>query len=99
MDVLPALDVTSPLAHIVRHFVPFVRNKDHGEKDARQKDVGQKDGAPQPAPSRKVPLMSSQDTTDPVPCGSAVVQTPSDTAWGSKRATVYYYWRAVINFY
>ena len=41
--------------------------------------------------------MSGEETTDPVPCGSAVVRTPSDAAWDSKGATVYYT-RAVINF-
>ena len=33
-----------------------------------------------------------------MPCGSAVVRTPSGAAWESKWATVYYR-RAVINFY
>ena len=41
--------------------------------------------------------MSGEETTDPVLCGSAVVRTPSDAAWDSKGATVYYK-RAVINF-
>ena len=91
------MDVTTPVAPRVRRFVPFVGNKDQGEKDAGYKDVGQKDGAPQPAPSQEFPLMLGEETTDPVPCGSAVVRTPSDVAWDSKGATVYYR-RAVINF-
>ena len=41
--------------------------------------------------------MSGQETTDPVPCGSALVRTPFDAAWDSKGATVYYK-RAVVNF-
>ena len=41
--------------------------------------------------------MSGQETTDPVPCGSAVVRTPSDAAWHSKGGTAYCR-RAVINF-
>ena len=41
--------------------------------------------------------MSGEETTDPVPCGSAVVRTPSDAAWDWKGATVYYR-RAIINF-
>ena len=42
--------------------------------------------------------MSGEETTDPVTCGSPVVRTPSDAAWESKGATVYYK-RAVINVY
>ena len=34
--------------------------------------------------------MSGEETTDPLPCGSAVARTPSDAAWDSKGATVYY---------
>ena len=79
------MDVTAPVTPRVRRFVPFVGNKDQGEKDA-----GQKDGAPQAAPSREFPLMSGEETTDPV-------RTPSDAAWDSKGATVYYR-RAVISF-
>ena len=41
--------------------------------------------------------MSGEETTNPVPCGNAVVRTPSNAAWGSKRANAYYK-RAVINF-
>ena len=89
------MDVTTPVALKVRRFVPFVGSKDQGDKDTGQKDVGQKDGAPQAAPSREFPLMSGEETTDPVPCGSGVVRTPSDAAWDSKGATVYYR-RAVI---
>ena len=80
VDVLLAMDVTTPAAPRVRRFVPFVGKKDEGDKDAGQKDVGQKDGAPQAAPSREFPLMSGEETTDPVLCGSAVVRTPSDAA-------------------
>ena len=94
VDVLPAMEVTTPVAPRVRRFVPFVGNKDQGEKDAGQKDVGQKDGAPQAAPSREFPPMSGEETMDPVRCGSAVVRTPSDAAWDSKGATMYY-WRAI----
>ena len=90
-------DVTTPLSPRVRRFVPFVSNKDEGDRDVGQKDVGPKDGAPQGASSREFPLMSGEETTDPVPCGSAVVPTPSDAAWDSKGATVYYK-RAVTNF-
>ena len=97
MDVLPAMDGTTLVAPRVHCFVPFVENKDQGEKDAGQKDVGQKDGAPHPGPSREFALMSGEETTDPVPCGSAVVRTPSDAAWDSKGATVSYV-RAFINF-
>ena len=86
------MDVTTSVAPRVRRFVPFVGNKDVG-----QKDVGQKDEAPQPAPSREFPLMSGEETTDPVPCASAVVRTPSDAVWDSKGATMYYK-RVVINF-
>ena len=91
------MDVTIPVAPRVRRFVPFVGNKHEGDNDAGQKDVGQKDAAPQAAPSREFPLMSGEETTDLVPCGSTVVRTPSDAAWDSKGATVYYR-RAVINF-
>ena len=91
------MDVTTPVAPRVHCFVPLASNKDEGDKDAGQKDVGQKDGAPQAAPSREFLLMSGEDTTDPVPCGIAVVRTPSDAAWDSKGAIVYYR-RAVINF-
>ena len=91
------MDVTTPVAPRVRRFVPLVNNKDEGDKDAGQKYVGQKDGTPQAAPLREFPLMSGEETTDPVPCCSAVVRTPSDAAWDSKGATVYYR-RAVINF-
>ena len=97
MDVLPAMDITPPVAPRVRRFVPFLGNKDQGDKDAGQKDVGQKDGAPHAAPSREFPLMSGEETTDPVPCSNAVVRTPSDAAWDSKGATMYHM-RAVINF-
>ena len=96
VDVLPAMEVTTPVAPKVRRFVPFVGNKDQGAQHAWQRDVGQKDGAPQAAPSPESPLMSGEETTDPVPCGSAVVRSPSDAAWDSKGATVYYR-RAVIN--
>ena len=41
--------------------------------------------------------MSGEETTDPVPCGSALVRTPSDAAWDSKGATLYY-GRAVTKF-
>ena len=91
------MDVTTPVAPRVRRFVPFVSNKDEGDNAVGQKDVGQKNGAPQAAPLREFPLMSGEETTDPVPCGSAVVWTPSDAAWDSKAANVYYR-RAVINF-
>ena len=67
------MDVTTPVAPRVRRFVPFVSSKDWGEKDAGQKDVGQMDGVPQPAPLREFPLMLGEETTDPVPCGTAVV--------------------------
>ena len=97
MYVLPAMNVITPVAPRVRRFVPFVGSKDEGDKEVGQKDVVQKDGAPQAAPSREFPLMSGEETTDPVPCGSAVVRTPLDAAWDSKGATVYYR-RAVINF-
>ena len=70
------MDVTTPVTRRVRRFVPFVSNKDEGDNDAGQKDVGQKDGAPQAAPWREFPLLSGEETTDPVPCGSAVVRTP-----------------------
>ena len=76
--------------------VPFVINKDEGDKDAGQKDAGKKDGVPQAAPSREFPLMSGEETTDPVPCGSAVVWIPSDGPWDLKRPMVYYR-RAVVN--
>ena len=76
------MDVTTPVAPIVCRLVAFVSNKDEGAKDAGQKDVGKKDGAPQAAPSREFLLMLGEETTDPVPCGSAVVRTPSDAAWG-----------------
>ena len=46
LNVLPAMDVTIPVAPKVRRFLPFVGNKDEGNKDAGQKDAGQKDGAP-----------------------------------------------------
>ena len=52
---------------------------------------------PQAAPSRDSLLMSGEETSDPVPCGSVVGRTPSDAAWDSKGATVYYK-GAVINF-
>ena len=91
------MDVTVPIAPRVRRFVPFVSNKDDGDKDAGPKDVGQNDGAPHAAPSQEFPLMSGHETTDPVLPGSALVRTPSDTAWDSREATVYYR-RAVINF-
>ena len=84
------MDVTTVVARRVRRFVPFVSNKDEGFKDTGQKHVGQKDGAPQAALLREVPLMSGEETTDPVPCGSAVVRTPSDAVSESKGATVYY---------
>ena len=41
--------------------------------------------------------MSGEETTDPVPCASAVVRTPSDAAWDSEGATGYYR-RATIKF-
>ena len=41
--------------------------------------------------------MSGEETTDPLPCGSAVVRTPLNAAWDLKVATVYYK-RTVINF-
>ena len=41
--------------------------------------------------------MSPEETTDLVPCASAVVWTTSDAAWDWKGATVYYT-KAVINF-
>ena len=62
------MDVTTHVALRVRRFVSFVRNEDQGGKDAGQKDVGQKDGAPQAAPSRELPPMSGEETTDLVPC-------------------------------
>ena len=101
------MDVTTPMAPRVLGFVPFVgkkdvgqrdvRQKDVGQKDVRQKDVGQKDGAPQSTPTRDFPLMSGEETTDPVPFAHAVVRTPSDAAWDLKGATVYYR-RALIKF-
>ena len=52
VHVLPA----TPVGFKDRRFVSLLGNK----------DVGQKDGAPQPAPSRELPLMSGEETTDPV---------------------------------
>ena len=83
MDVLLAMDVTTLVVPKVHRFIPFVGNKDMGHKDVGPKDVGQKDvgqklGAPQRSPSREFPLMSGKETTDPVPCASAVVQTPPE---------------------
>ena len=42
--------------------------------------------------------MSGKETTDSVPCACAVVRTPSNPAWDSKGATVYYM-RVVIIFF
>ena len=40
--------------------------------------------------------MLGEETMDPVSCASAVIRTPSDAAWDSKGATMYYM-RAIIN--
>ena len=88
------MDVTTPVAPRARRFIPFVSNKDEGDKDAGLKDGGRRMGRP---PSREFPLMSGEETTDPVPCGSVVVPTPSDAAWDSKGVAMYYS-RAVVNF-
>ena len=82
------MDVTTPVAPRVCHFGPFVGKTDLGQKNLGRKDVVHKDGAPRPAPSLHFPPVSGKETTDPVPCASTVVQTPSDAAWHSKRATV-----------
>ena len=42
--------------------------------------------------------MSGEETTDLVPCGSALVRTSLDAVWGSKGLTLHYR-RAVTNFY
>ena len=86
VDLLPAMDVSTLVAPRVRPFVPFVGNK----------DVGQKDGAPRPTPSQEFPLMSGERTTDSVPCASAVVRTPLDAAWDLK-GTIMCYKKALIN--
>ena len=91
------MDVTTPLAPRVRRFGLLVGKKDVGHKDVQPKDMGQKNGVPQPAPTREFPLMSGEETTDPVPCASAVVRTPSDATWDSNGASVYCK-RAVVNF-
>ena len=61
VDVLLAMDVTTPVTPRVRRFVLFVSITDERDKDAGHKDVGQKDGAPQAAPSLEFPLISGED--------------------------------------
>ena len=58
---------------------------------------GKSMGHRRPPPRGNFRLMSGKETMKPVPCGSAVVQTPSDVAWDSKGATVYYR-PTIVNF-